>query len=97
MSGSDSQEDQKAKPGAALRFGRHSVRLPGSKTSRTVIGGALIAGGVFSFLPILGVWMLPLGILTLSIDHHPIRRQRRRFDVWWGRYRKGRREKQTPG
>lgn len=28
----------------------------------------LIAGGVFSFLPILGVWMLPLGLLLLAVD-----------------------------
>jgi hypothetical protein len=28
----------------------------------------LIAGGVFSFLPILGVWMLPLGFLLLAVD-----------------------------
>ncbi|WP_238382532.1 hypothetical protein [Tabrizicola thermarum] len=29
---------------------------------------ALIAGGVFSFLPILGIWMLPLGLLLLAVD-----------------------------
>ncbi|WP_295070869.1 hypothetical protein [Tabrizicola sp.] len=28
----------------------------------------LIAGGVFSFLPFLGVWMLPLGFLLLAVD-----------------------------
>ncbi|MES2541526.1 MAG: hypothetical protein V4720_20475 [Pseudomonadota bacterium] len=28
----------------------------------------LIAGGVFSFLPVLGVWMLPLGFLLLAVD-----------------------------
>jgi hypothetical protein len=28
----------------------------------------LIAGGFFSFLPILGVWMLPLGLLLLAVD-----------------------------
>jgi len=28
----------------------------------------LIAGGVFSFLPILGIWMLPLGVLLLAVD-----------------------------
>ncbi|MDP3198102.1 hypothetical protein [Tabrizicola sp.] len=28
----------------------------------------LIAGGVFSFLPVLGVWMLPLGLLLLAVD-----------------------------
>jgi hypothetical protein len=28
----------------------------------------LIAGGLLSFLPILGVWMLPLGLLLLAVD-----------------------------
>jgi len=28
----------------------------------------LIAGGVFGFLPVLGIWMLPLGLLLLAID-----------------------------
>jgi hypothetical protein len=40
------------------------------------------------FLPILGLWMLPLGIMVLSIDFHPLRRARRRFETWWGRRRK---------
>ncbi|RYI32713.1 MAG: hypothetical protein EON48_04645 [Acetobacteraceae bacterium] len=28
----------------------------------------LMVGGVFSFLPILGIWMLPLGLLLLAVD-----------------------------
>lgn len=28
----------------------------------------MIAGGLFSFLPLLGVWMLPLGLLLLAVD-----------------------------
>lgn len=28
----------------------------------------LIVGGVFSFLPVLGIWMLPLGLLLLAVD-----------------------------
>lgn len=28
----------------------------------------LIAGGIFSFLPVLGIWMLPLGLLLLAVD-----------------------------
>ena len=28
----------------------------------------LIAGGLFSFLPVLGAWMLPLGLLLLAVD-----------------------------
>lgn len=51
-----------------------------------VTGGVLLTfGGLLGFLPVLGFWMLPLGILLLSVDFHPIRRGRRRFEVWWGR------------
>lgn len=28
----------------------------------------LIAGGLLSFLPVLGIWMLPLGLLFLAVD-----------------------------
>ncbi|MFN3993158.1 MAG: hypothetical protein ACK4IU_09680 [Tabrizicola flagellatus] len=28
----------------------------------------LIAGGLLSFLPFLGIWMLPLGMLLLAVD-----------------------------
>lgn len=28
----------------------------------------LILGGLLSFLPVLGVWMLPLGLLLLAVD-----------------------------
>jgi hypothetical protein len=28
----------------------------------------LIVGGFFSFLPVLGLWMLPLGLLLLAVD-----------------------------
>ena len=73
--------------GHALRFGRHTVRLPRSRFRRIALGVGLLLGGVLWFLPIVGLWMFPLGIMVLSIDFHPLRRVRRRFDVWWGRWR----------
>jgi hypothetical protein len=73
---------------STIRFGRFSVAVPGTKLQRTVLGIALCVGGVLGFLPVLGFWMLPLGVLVLSIEYHPIRRYRRRFEVWCGR-RKG--------
>ena len=44
------------------------VRKPGSRILRIPVGILLVLGGVFSFLPILGVWMLPLGLLLLALD-----------------------------
>jgi hypothetical protein len=41
----------------------------------------LIGGGVLGFLPILGFWMIPLGLLVLSFDLPQVRRWRRRFLV----------------
>ncbi len=35
---------------------------------RFPIALALITGGLFAFLPILGVWMLPFGLLLLAVD-----------------------------
>ena len=62
-------------------FGRH-FHLPASAFARMLIGGLMVIGGFYGFLPILGFWMIPVGVLILSIDIHPIRRLRRRFSVW---------------
>lgn len=54
--------------GASLRYLAASspwIRVPPAL--------ALIAGGIFSFLPVLGLWMLPLGLLLLAQDLPPLR------------------------
>lgn len=33
---------------------------------RWVVGGLLVVGGLFGFLPVLGFWMVPLGLLILA-------------------------------
>jgi len=71
-----------------IRFGSRTIRLPRSKLKRILLGSSLLLGGLLSFLPILGLWMLPLGIIVLSVDFHSLRRARRRFDSWWGRRRR---------
>jgi hypothetical protein len=71
--------------GAGVRIGSRRVPLPRSRLLRIGIGSLLILGGIFSFLPILGVWMLPLGALILSVDIPRVRRWRRRFAVWFSR------------
>ena len=69
----------------ALRLGRHRITLPRSRPLRVGLGVVLVLGGIFSFLPVLGLWMLPLGAAVLSIDLPGVRRLRRRTEVWWGR------------
>jgi hypothetical protein len=44
------------------------LRKPSSFGIRWVVAILLIIGGVFSFLPVLGLWMLPLGLLFISQD-----------------------------
>jgi hypothetical protein len=44
------------------------LRRPATRVIRIPIGVLMILGGVFSFLPILGIWMLPLGLLLLALD-----------------------------
>jgi hypothetical protein len=69
-------------------MGRFSVPVPQSRIWRMALGVALVIGGMAGFLPILGFWMIPLGLLVLSIDLAIVRRQRRRAEIWWGRRNK---------
>ncbi len=64
--------------------------LPRWKPLRIVLGIAFLIGGVFSILPVLGLWMLPVGFLILSADLRLVRRLRRRMEVAYGRRRRKR-------
>ncbi len=77
--------------GPRLKYGNNSVKLPRSRLARIIIGILLIGAGLLGFLPILGFWMIPLGLLVLSVDLPMVRRWRRNLEVWWGR----RRDKET--
>ena len=44
------------------------VRRPRMIWVRVPVACLLILGGLFSFLPILGIWMLPLGLILLAQD-----------------------------
>ena len=55
---------------------------------RLPLGVLLILGGFVGFLPVLGFWMVPLGLLVLSYEFAMVRRHRRRFVVWWERRRR---------
>ena len=39
---------------------------------RLIAGLLLIVGGVFGFLPVLGFWMIPLGISIAALDVRPL-------------------------
>ena len=63
-------------------FGRDFV-LPQSRFLRITIGVLLVIFGILGFLPVLGFWMIPLGLLVLSYEFAAVRRLRRRTVVWW--------------
>lgn len=75
---------EKELPGSASGFLRW-LRAPSSRLVRIPVGILLIIGGIFSFLPILGVWMVPLGALLLAQDVPFLKRPVARALVWLGR------------
>jgi hypothetical protein len=44
------------------------LRKPSSQVVRIPVAILLVAGGALSFLPILGLWMLPLGLVLIAQD-----------------------------
>ena len=67
------------------------LRLPGAAWARVPLGVALIVGGLLGFLPILGFWMIPLGLLLLAEDIPALRQPTMRalgaVQGWWDRRR----------
>lgn len=59
--------------------------MPQSRRLRIAIGMLLVILGILGFLPVLGFWMVPLGVLILSYEFAAVRRFRRRSVVWWER------------
>ena len=85
----DPIEEAEPPPRRITVFGREYT-MPRSRRARIAIGSVLIVLGMFGFLPVLGFWMVPLGLLVLSYEFATVRRWRRRFGVWWAT-RRGRR------
>ena len=64
------QSKMPGRAGAALAW----LRRPEMRPLRVTAAALLMVGGVAGFLPILGFWMLPLGILLLAQDVPLLRR-----------------------
>ena len=58
------------------------LRKPSSRLVRIPAAMLLIAGGIFSFLPVLGLWMLPLGLLLFAQDIPPLQKPMARMLGW---------------
>lgn len=63
------------------------LRRPVARRVRIPAGLLLIMASVFSVLPILGLWMLPLGLVLLAEDVPPVRRATDRVLAWIERRR----------
>jgi len=68
-----------------LKIGKRVIRLPASRLLRTVLGVALVIGGLLWFLPVVGLWMLPLGLAVLAVDIPALRPLSRRINAWISR------------
>jgi hypothetical protein len=80
-------------PGWLCRF-FHWLRLPSSRIVRILVASLLIFGSLLSFLPVLGVWMFPLGLIIISQDlpflQRPLVRAFRWIETTWARWRQWR-------
>jgi hypothetical protein len=74
---------------------------PSGMLIRLPLGLLFIVGGFFSFLPLLGFWMLPLGILLIAVDVPPVRRWVIRtwpkIEARWRLYRQRKSRAADPG
>jgi hypothetical protein len=70
-----------------VRFCRTIIwlRKPSRLPLRAAVSVLLIAGGFLSFLPVLGLWMLPLGLIMISQDLPFLRRPLLRAFRWTDR------------
>jgi hypothetical protein len=59
-----------------------TARNPTARWVRIAIAVALILGGIVGFLPVLGFWMIPLGVILLSLDLPPLARAVDRLSLW---------------
>jgi len=58
------------------------LRRPSSRLARIPLAVLLVLGGIFSILPVLGLWMLPLGLLLFAQDVPMLRPPLIRLLAW---------------
>jgi hypothetical protein len=77
-------------PNRLARF-LYWLRQPSMLLARILVALLLVVGGVFAFLPILGFWMLPLGLIIIAQDlpflQPPLVRVLQWVERKWGSWR----------
>lgn len=75
------------------------LREPQATWVRVPVGILMIVGGLLSFLPVLGIWMLPLGLVLLAYDVPFLKAPIGRALVWserrWKEWKRRRRAAST--
>ena len=69
-----------------VNFVGYKMKLPGHPILRMGMGLLMVFFGLLGFLPVLGFWMVPLGLLILSIDLPFVRRWTRLLNVRLGHF-----------
>jgi len=67
---------------ARVKLAGRNFHLPRNRFLRISLGFAFIFMGCLGFLPVIGFWMIPVGLVVLSVDSPLVRRLRRRSEVW---------------
>ncbi|WP_372891051.1 hypothetical protein [Rhodosalinus sp.] len=62
---------------ARLRYWQRCIRRRLPPGTRLPVGLLLIVGGILGFLPVLGFWMIPLGVMVAATDVRPLWRRLR--------------------
>ena len=65
-----------------LQRALRAVRSPEMKWVRRAAGAAFISGGVMAFLPVLGLELLPIGLLLVAEDIPLLRDPAARMMLW---------------
>jgi hypothetical protein len=77
------------------------IRRPEARWIRIPLGVFFVLGGIFSFLPVLGIWMLPLGLLLLALDlvflQGPVNSGIVRGSRKWSTWSRARRDRKARG
>lgn len=66
-----------------ITIGSKTFTLPDYAPARIAIGLLLVGCGILGFLPVLGFWMIPLGLAVLSYDIPRVRLFRQKVMAWW--------------
>lgn len=68
-----------------VRHHFHRLKTHPNHWLRKTVGILFVIGGLLGFLPVLGYWMIPVGLALLAVDWPWARRLSRKLTSWWGR------------